>query len=251
MPTLGLTLAAILFAPQLAVHLAAWEKQAHGVTSFQADFTLTRKDPVFRKESRYSGSVLGLSAGSARVRLTNDADPNDYEAYICDGRSLYAYSGLTKTVTEFRLPPPGLPPKAPGGLFERIARGLCLPEWFAVRLVSGATAKEAAKRFDVSLVKEDEHYVYLDLRPRSSADRLDMERARVALHGPGVKPPRVPYSPAEVLVVMKNGDTEHWRFTDVKVNLPEVDEKAFQYVEVPGFILKKAPAPGGEGPRRP
>ena len=76
--------------------------------------------------------------------------------------------------------------------------------------LSGATAKEAAARFDVSLFKEDEHYVYLDLRPRLPNDRQVMERVRVALYGPSAEPPRVPYTPAELFVVKANGDTEHW-----------------------------------------
>jgi hypothetical protein len=45
----------------------------------------------------------------AVLRLDNAGDPKkqDYEAYICDGKAVYAYSGLAKTITEFELPKAG------------------------------------------------------------------------------------------------------------------------------------------------
>lgn len=246
-----LTVAAFLVIPPvdpaLAAHLAGWEKQARGVTAFRAEFTLTRMDAVFRKERRYAGSLLGLTSGSAVLRLENVNDKAEYEAYICDGKALYAYSGLEKTVTEFRLPPPG----GPDGFSPRLARELCPTEWFAVRLLSGATAKEAAKRFEVSLFKADDHYVFLELRPRLPKDRQAFTRARVAMYGPGVRPPHVPYTPAEVFVAKANGDTEHWTFAEVELNPPDVDETVFRFVEVPGFTLKKVPPPPEKAPPPP
>jgi TIGR03009 family protein len=247
MPTLGLTLAALLFAPQLAVHLAGWEKQARGLTNFHAEFTVTRKDAVFGKEQRCTGIILGQPSGSVRLRMENVADKIDFEAVICDGRSAYFYNGLEKVVTEFRLPPPG----ASEVPIARLARKLSPPEWLMFRLLSGATAKEATTRFDVSLLKEDANYVYLDIRPRMPKDRAEFTHARVALYGPDVLPPQVPYTPAELFVVKMNGDTEHWKFSDAEVNLPGVDEKAFQFQEVPGFKLKKAPAAPPGGPTAP
>jgi TIGR03009 family protein len=262
MPTLGLTLAALLIDPQLAIHLAGWEKQTRALTNFQAEFTVTRKDAVFKMERRYTGTLLGLTSGSSRLRFENVADKADYEAYICNGQVLYTYNGLEKSITAFKLPAPevgrpegekkkplpGPAPIKPEGnrLLDFLAHRLFVTEppaeHFPFRLVSGATAKEAGTRFEVSLFKQDEHYVYFDLRPRLPKDRV-MERARVVLYGPGVKPPYVPYTPASLYVVMANGDTETWKFTGVKVNLPNVDEKAFQFEEVPGFSLKKVPAP--------
>jgi TIGR03009 family protein len=248
-----LTVAAFLVIPPidpaLAAHLAGWEKQARGVTAFRAEFTLTRVDAVFKKERRYAGSLLGLTSGSVVLRLENLADKADYESFISDGKVLYFYSGLGKTVTEFRLPPPGAGES--DGFSARLARELCPTEWFAVRLLSGATAREAAKRFDVSLFKEDEHYVYLKLRPRLPKDRQAFTHTRVALCGPGVRPPHVPYTPAEVFVAKVNGDTEHWTFTEVKLNPPDVDEMVFRFVEVPGFTLKKVPPPPKKAPSPP
>src|SRR5262249_34502457 len=129
MPPLGLTLATLLFAPQLALHLAGWEKQSRDLTGFHAELSVTHKDAVFGKERRYTGAVVGLTSGRARMRLNNLHDKNDYEAVICDGRSVYLYSGLEKSVTEFRLSPPS----QPDGLFARLARGMCPTEHFAVR----------------------------------------------------------------------------------------------------------------------
>src|SRR5581483_11786647 len=45
-------------------------------------------------------------SGRVALRLEKVNDKVDYDACICDGRSVYWYSGMTKTVTEYRLPKP-------------------------------------------------------------------------------------------------------------------------------------------------
>jgi TIGR03009 family protein len=251
---LGLTLAFLVVNPQLTVHLAAWEKQAQGWTKFRAEFTVTKKDGVFRTERQYTGSILGQPPGRVVLRLENVADKAEHEAYVCDGQFLYEYSGITKTVTEYRLPKPGSArPEGEGNRLLAFLRGQLTfepAESLVFRMLSGAITKEVGTRFDTSLFKEDERYVYLDLWPRLPKDQQEMERVRVALYGPDVKPPQVSYTPASMFVLRPNGDTETWAFTEVKVNLPGVDEKVFRPLQVPGFTPGKPRVPpksnGGE-----
>jgi TIGR03009 family protein len=215
--------------PRLDVHLAGWEAQMRGLVNFRADFTVTKKDAVFQKARDYGGSVLCAKPNFARLRLENVADKRDYEAFICNGQFLYAYSGLEQSITEFKLPP---------------GAGAGASDNLMLDFLSGMTAKAAKERFQITLHNEDANYVYLDIKPLSPKDRQEFEYARFALFGPNVPKPNVPYLPVAVSLVKPNGDSELWRFTNPQTNLPGVDQKVFEFQPVPGFPVKKAPPPG-------
>ena len=74
---------------------------------------------------------------------------------------------------------------------------------------------------------------------------------RFALFGPGVKPPYTPYLPSQAWVMKPNQDTELWDFTELQVNIPGIDARQFEKVEIPGWTTKKATPPGGPPPANP
>src|SRR6266702_3326538 len=61
---------------------------------------------IFKGEKDYTGSILCMKPNLARLRLDYATDPRDFEAFICNGKSVYAYNGLQKTITEHKLPDP-------------------------------------------------------------------------------------------------------------------------------------------------
>lgn len=237
---------------QLATHLKAWEEKAATIASVRAEIELTRTDATTRKAARFRGLFLHLKPGSAVLRLDNAADPKreDYEAYIRNGEVMYAYSGATKTVTEFRTGAAG----AGDPLERRLAR-LFRPAVFdhvALELLTAGPGAGARDRFDLALVKTDENYVYLDLKPRTDRDRREFGHLRLALYGPGPNTAKVAYLPAEVYVLRPDGDTEVWKFTNPQANVAGVEPKHFRYVEVtePGWTHRKADG-SADAPERP
>ncbi|HJZ54469.1 MAG TPA: TIGR03009 domain-containing protein, partial [Gemmataceae bacterium] len=225
--------------PKLNAHLEAWAKQMGGLNNFHAKFELTRTDAVFRRERKYAGSILVMKPMFARLRLDSTTNKGDYEAFICNGKALYAYDGNAKTITEYPL---NANPAAGGG-------NLMLD------IVRGMTAQQALQRFDITLFKEDPNYVYLDIKPRQGADQQEFQQVRFALYGPNVKPPYTPYLPAEAWMMKPNQDTELWRFSDMQTNIGGIGPKEFEFVPIQGWDVKKAPAgppPGpGAGPMGP
>jgi TIGR03009 family protein len=226
--------------PKLDAHLAAWEKTMATVTNFRVDLALKRTDAVFKKDRHYSGSVLCMKPNLARLRLDYDGDPTkaDYEAYICDGKSVYEYNGLQRTVTEWKLPNPAA---NPAGSTDNLM----------LDFLSGMKAKDAKQRFELTLFKEDEYYVYLDIKPLQARDKTEFQQLRLALYGPNTK---FAYLPAQVFMVKPNGDTEQWSFKNPQTNLQGVDQKLFQYVKVPGFTERQGqptPPPAPMVPTRP
>lgn len=247
MSTAAVFLAAFLAVPdpKLAAHLAAWEKAAKDVTNVRAAFTLTRPPQAFGRAENYAGVVLHLRPGSTRLRVVSASDPADYEAFISDGKRLYVYSGRSRTVIEVLTDPAA----DPGGADNALARLLFGRLYAEVVRVEenpvfaplvGVPPGELTRRYSVTLFKEDANYVYLDVRPRTAADRGRFTRARWALYGPDAKDHR-PYTPAQSYVAKPGGDTEVWTFTKIESNLPGIGPDDFRYVAVPGFNLHKAP----------
>jgi TIGR03009 family protein len=215
---------------KLDAHLAGWEKRMGDLRSFRFDLELIRKDPnagIFKGESKFIGSVLGMKPNLARLRLDNAADPKDFEAFICNGKSVYAYNGLLKTITEHKLPDP----KAnPGNTTDNLI----------LDFVSGMKAEDLKKRFELKVFKEDQYYVYLDIKPVLGKDKQDFKQLRLALYGPATE---FAYMPAQVYLVRTNDETEQWKLNKPMMNIKELDRRVFEYENVPGFRFQQAPDP--------
>jgi len=223
---------------RLDAHLAGWEKTMGDVKNFRVELALKRSDPaatgggVFKTDKDYTGVVLCMKPNYAVLRLDYTADLNDkdkkkkdYEAYICDGKAVYAYNGLQETITQYKLPDPKT---NPGGGTDNLM----------LDFLSGMKAKVVKERFDITLFKEDEYYVYLDIKPLLGKDLQEFKQIRLALYGPNTK---FAYLPAQVYMLKPNDSTEQWKFTNPQTNISGVDEKVFQYKDVPGFRFQKAP----------
>lgn len=222
--------------PRLDAHLDAWEKKMVNVKNVRTEIALKRTDVVFKKDTNYKGVVLCMKPNFAVLRLDNAADPTktDYEAYICDGKSLYVYEGLKKTITQITIP------QNQAGVDNLM-----------LDFLAGMKAVEAKKRFDITLFKTDEYYIYLDVKPLRPADQREFKQLRLALYGTGPATAKYAYLPAQVFMLKPNDDTEVWKFTNTQVDVPGVDAKAFKFVPINNKDWKFQKAPpqpvGGAG----
>lgn len=212
-------------------HLTAWEKKKASVMSLRAEVAFTRTDAAFKKGTTFTGVVVCLKPNYTALRLVNAGDPTgtDAEAYLCDGKTVYVHNEARKTVTDV-----GLPPKWP---FRWLGAGTNP----ALALLTGLTAAELKERFEVGLLKTDDHYVYLDIRPRSDRDRREFQHLRLALYGPGRATAKFAYLPAQVYILRPSGDAEVWKFTNPQVDSPDIDAKAFDFKALKGWKVQTAP----------
>lgn len=224
--------------PQLEQHLLGWETTMKGVSNFSASFNLTRTEAVFKKERKYKGSVLCMKPNYTILRIESTVDKGDYEAYLCDGKSIFEYNGQAKTVTEFKLGPQGA------------------GDNLMLDFLNGMTAKAAKERFQISLfqpAKPDpkQLYVYLDIKPVLGKDKQEFEHTRFALFGPGA-PEGLKYLPAQVYLRKPNGDQELWAFGDQRTNSPGINAQVFVPKPAPtGWQVKQAPLGPPPGPGNP
>jgi len=215
---------------KLEGHLASWEKTMTELKNFRFDLALKRTDPaatgIFKGEKDYAGEVLCMKPNYARLRLVYAADPRDYEAFICNGKAVYAYNGLQKTITEHKLPDPR---SSPAGATDNLI----------LDFMTGMKSRDLNDRFDLKLFKEDQYYIYLDIKPKLGKDKQDFQQLRLALYGPKTD---FAYLPAQVYLVKPNGETEQWKLSKPLTNIPNIDpRKVFEYENVPGFRFQQAP----------
>jgi TIGR03009 family protein len=229
--------------PQLDGHLAKWEEKMRDVKNMRTEISLKRTDFVYKKEREYTGVVLCMKPNFAVLRLDYTGDPTkaDYEAYICDGKAVYAYQGANRTILKI-----DLPQNQPG------------VDNLMLDFMAGMKAKDVKERFDITLFKTDEHYIYLDIKPLRAADQREFAHLRLALYGPGPATQKVAYLPAQVYMLKPSGDSEMWKFSNAQTDIPGVTPANFAFVNIPGWTVTKAQppqAPGGavrpDAPRKP
>ncbi len=219
--------------PGLDGHLAGWQNSMSKATNFSAKFELTRTEAVFKKERKYTGSVLCMKPNLARLSIGSTIDKNDYEAYICNGKSIFEYNWSLKTITEIPL-------------------GTGQGDNLMLDFLGGMNAAAAKQRFQIAQFKPaDKNYVYLDIKPTLPKDKQEFELIRFALFSPNVPPPLIPYLPAQMYMVKPNGDEEMWKFTDQQLDVNGITTKVFQYEDPKDKNWQYKRAPIGPMPTGP
>jgi len=90
--------------PKVVAHFKAWEAKMAGLENLYTTCEVTREEILLRKKKQYTGSVVVMKPNLARMRIVAANDPNDYEAYLCDGKSVFVYEGLRKVLTQHVIP---------------------------------------------------------------------------------------------------------------------------------------------------
>jgi TIGR03009 family protein len=219
--------------PEVEAILTGWEKRVAALTNFRAEIGLKQTYTVFKREVNYKGVVLWMKPNYAVMRLDNTDDPTkaDYEAYVCDGKKLYMYQGQTKTIIEIQLPA------------KESFRSLAASSNPVPVLLTEPQAKKITERFDVTIFKTDERYVYLDFKPLRADDRREFQQLRIALHN--AQSEKFAYLPEQVYILRPNGDSEAWKFTNPQVDLKGIVPANFAFVPVKGwqYVKPALPAP--------
>jgi TIGR03009 family protein len=229
-------------APELLAHLKGWETVMQAANSFYCkDVTKVHQNLITKKESTAAGEIMCLKPNMARMRLQKKvapgqkADPNDYIAYICTGQEVYEYDGNAKVVTVYKL--------ANGGVGDNLI----------LEFISGSLkAADVVKRFDLKLLKQDDNYVYLEIRPRLPRDQAEFESMVLVLFKPNLPQlPHLAYLPRTV-VMRKRDQVETWDFPQPTVGAQGITKNHFQFVPAPkDWKVQQAQQPSAGAPGTP
>jgi hypothetical protein len=106
------------------------------------------------------------------------------------------------------------------------------PYFQRTRLVcGGATPSQVLHDYHTRLVKEDEFYAYLDLKPRLPADRKDVQLVRIALD-------KKTSTPRLVQFIEPNGNYTKWDIREFKTNLKPPPTAETLSKDLPPFARK-------------
>jgi TIGR03009 family protein len=193
---------------QLNGELAKWESEMRAVKSISAECSRTDVNRVRSSTTHVSGYVrcLKVEAGGKVDKLAlvymSEKDrngkevPNAYEKFICTGNQVYWFSPREQTIYVKKL---GAKP-ADDSFLD-----------FLFQLKAAAMLK----RYEMTLVmptgRPDPNYVYIDLKPRLGADKVEFQRARLVLY-------RRDYLPAQLWFEEPNGNHHTWNLSKVKAN---------------------------------
>jgi len=230
-------------APPLAANnrldqlLMNWEHQMQGVKTVAAHCVRTTVNQVFQVTDVYEGTASFMKPNLAMVKLTKKNKPDTYEMYVYNGNSLWEYSPQNRVVRVHDLTPSQVPAGVP------VAQ-----ENSFLALLAGMQAADAKRRFDLTLVKEDQWYVYIKIIPRLPSDKADFQEARLVLN-------QQTYLPRELWFKEPNGNEVKWDIPRVDSGVP-LNVAEFVNPQVPpGWKVQKMPRaaeaapPGNVRPR--
>ncbi len=204
--------------------LAAWEHRGKEVRTFDCAFTRWEYDDTFpgKPDKNNPGGAKYIHKGTISYAAPDkgyfdaadtqkDPEGRRHERWICDGKSVFEYDWLKRTLTEYPLPPE-LQGKA-------IVDGP-LPFLF------GAQAEQLKQRYYLKIITPPgaQGEIWLDARPRYQRDAREFDRAILILEAKGMVPSALKiYYPGRTI-------SKVYKFDDVVVNdlLPQFFKGTFQ-----------------------
>lgn len=230
-------------------HLESWEAAMKGVKTFYAAATMVDQDPILKREAKFNAEMWLLKPNYARLDVIKALPKGqapamaDQKMYISTGKMIYEYDGAAKKRTSAALGPNGA------------GNNLLLD------IMSGMSAKQITERFTVRTIKQDENFVYLEVKPVYKVDKEEFETLTLVLCGAQFKDRA--YIPRRVVLTKQSGQgpnvagpSETWDFADPRVNPNGIGEKTFVAFDIPKDWTdekKDLPrtAPPGSSPRVP
>lgn len=204
--------------PRLDQLLLNWEQKMKGVNSLEADVVRYETDAVTKTQKVWQGKVKFLRPNRAYLKVTSATDPANYEEYVFTGNFLYEYLPRTKTLNIHEL---------------ANQQGQIVQDNF-LNFLFGMQADEAKRRFQISLAKEDPHYVYLFVDPKYASDRQDFTKARLVLWATN-------YLPRQCEFESTNSDVIKWDIIRIDP-AAKIAPSDFQPREVPkDWVTKRVP----------
>ncbi len=202
--------------------LMQWEQRMKGLETLAAKCTRTTRDKTYQTTEVFEGLAKYLRPNFALLDMKKQNKPDVYEKYICTGTFLYEFVPQSKTVRIHELPP-----TKSGQVGDDNFLGFLF----------GMRAEEAKSRYELRLGKEDQHYIYIDILPRTPADKADFQRAQLVLF-------QNSYLPRRLWFEQPNGNEVTWDIPQTEANSRAVTRNDFVQPQFPpGWTTMRVPRP--------
>lgn len=199
-------------------HLVKWEAALKKVETLGAQLTRIDKDPVYEHVQKLTGAAYYMKAGNgptaqnlALLEMKVEGQKEFKEKFICTGTYIYQFLPEQKEIRYYQLPKP--------------EAGKPVEDNNLLSLLFGMKAEDAKRRYELKLAKEDTYYIYVDIAPRSAADRSDFQRARLVLN-------KSNYLPRQLWFEHANRSEVMWDIPNLQVGMA-LDRRSFDSPQAP------------------
>jgi TIGR03009 family protein len=204
------------------------------VQTLVANLGRVDKDTTFNNTQKFVGFAQYMRVGTgptaqnlALMEMKFEGRNEVAERFVCTGTYLYQYVVRDKEIRAYELPKP--------------KEGQVADDNF-LSFLFGMKAVEARRRYDLKLANEDQHYVYVDILPRTQFDMSDFKRARIVLN-------KDSFLPRQLWFESANGSEITWDIPAIKSGL-QIARTNFDAPKPPqGWKLVPVPR-GADGPPR-
>jgi TIGR03009 family protein len=220
-------------------HLQKWEEKMKDVTTLAAQLVRIDKNNTMGDVTKLVGVAYYMKDGKgptalnlAILELSPEGKKEFQERYVCTGDFIYDFKPGQKEIRYYEVPKPKPGQVADDNLLS---------------LLFGMKAEEAKRRYALKLAKEDQYYIYVDIAPRSAADRSDFQRARLVLN-------KSTFMPRQLWFQHANGNEVMWDIPNLRTDV-KLERRAFDAPKAPaGWKLvpgEKQPQPRTVRPASP
>jgi TIGR03009 family protein len=214
-------------------HLTRWEKKMADVKTLNATINRIDKDVVFNKVTELSGSAMYMKDGAGKtaqnlalLELSNKEQKTLAEKFICSGTYIYDFHPSTKEIRVIEIEKP---------------RSGAVSDDNVLSFLLGMKAEEAMRRYQLKLNRVDQYYVYIDVAPRSAADRTEFKQAQIVLVKESGLPRRFWFK-------HPNDNETLWDIPNIGVNM-KIDRRYFDAPRPPeGWKMVQVPRPKDGSP---
>jgi TIGR03009 family protein len=183
--------------------LREWEQKSKGWNNIQYKFKGQEEDATFKTKEIIYGEVAGAWPDLVRIDLTNEAK-TPIRTVLFSKDQILEYD----------------PPRRQKRVFDLAKRDQL--DWVSnimISMLDGVRPLylwppvcELQQRFRITLSKEDQHYAYLRIEPRSNGDRNAFRWILVALA-------KETFLVRTIILAEPNGNTRRWDIEQVKTNV--------------------------------
>lgn len=181
----------------LDAFLLRWEDAMKRIDTLSAQCSRVEENKTQLVTKTYVGTAKYLRPNSGLLEMYQRDKPQNFEKIVVSGGILYQYVPQLKEIHAHHLPPP-----RPGQVAEDNFLGFLF----------GMKAEEAKRRYELTLQKEDQYYVYIGVTPRFDADKADFKAARLVLS-------RDTFMPRQLWFEQPNRDTVTWDFPKIEAGV--------------------------------
>jgi TIGR03009 family protein len=202
--------------PVLDGFLKRWEREMQGFKTLYVQINRVEKDTVLKSVAKYTGTAYFMKDGTgpnarslALLQTSREGSNEMFERFICTGTYFYLFNPQQKEIQAVELRRPGA-----GGMPDDNFLGM-----FGLRV------DEAKRRYNISLEKQDDNYIYLKILPRFRRDQEEFEWSRIVLN-------KSNFLPRQLTYLQPNKTEVVWDFPNAQLNV-KMDQRWFDKPATP------------------